>query len=100
TLRFLEKTPERLRVGVEAPDATWLFVLRDYWEHRTVLVDGKPAEDVPAQLAFSAVRVPAGRHVIDWTEEVPGGSVSRWGTVLFAIVAAVLATRSGAGRKP
>jgi hypothetical protein len=100
TLRFLEKTPERLRVGVEAPDPTWLFVLRDYWEHRTVLVDGKPAEDVPAQLAFSAVHVPAGRHTIDWKEEVPGGSVSRWGPVLFAIVAAVIATRSGAGRKP
>jgi hypothetical protein len=99
TLRFLEKTPERLRVEVEAPDATWLFVLRDYWNHRTVLVDGTPAEDMPAQLAFSAVRVPAGRHAIDWTEEVPGGSVSRWGPVLFVIVAASIAARSGRGKE-
>ncbi len=99
SLRFLEKTPERLRVAVESPDATWLFVLRAYWNHRTVLVDGNPTEDVPAQLAFSAVRVPAGRHTIDWTEEVPGGSVSRWGPVLFAIAAAAIVARGGKGSK-
>ena len=100
TLRFLEKTPERLRVEVESPDATWFFVLRDYWNHRTVLVDGNPAEDMPAQIAFSAVRVPSGRHSVDWTEEVPGSSVSRWGPVLFAIPAAAIVARSGRGGKP
>jgi hypothetical protein len=99
SLRFLEKTPERLRVEVESPDATWLFVLRAYWNHRTVLVDGNPAEDLPAQLAFSAVRVPVGRHTIDWTEKVPGGSVSRWGPVLFAIAAAAIVARGDTGRK-
>ncbi len=99
TLRFLEKTPERLRVEVDAPDATWLFVLRAYWNHRTVLVDGNPAEDMPAQIAFSAVRVPAGRHTIDWTEEIPGASVSRWGPVLFAIAAVAVVARSGKGRE-
>ncbi len=90
TLRVLEKTPERLVVEAEAPDPTWLFVLRDYFGHRTVLVDGNPVEDAPAQLAFSAVRVPAGRHTIDWTETVPGGRISRWGPVLFLLSAALL----------
>lgn len=87
-LAVLEKTPERLSLETVTPDATWLFVLRGHWSGRTVLVDGKESEDAPAQLAFSAVRVPAGRHRIDWSETVPGGRVSRFGPVLFALFAA------------
>jgi hypothetical protein len=97
SLRILEKTPERLRVEAEAPDPTWLFVLRDYFSYRTVLLDGNPVEDAPAQLAFSAVRVPAGRHTIDWRETVPGGQVSRWGPVLFVLLAALLWRSKRAG---
>jgi hypothetical protein len=86
-LRILEKTPERLTLETETGDPTWLFVLRGYWTYRTVLLDGGRVEDAPAQLAFSAVRVPAGRHRIQWTETVPGGAVSRFGPVLFALLA-------------
>jgi hypothetical protein len=90
SLRILEKTPERLQVEAVAPDPTWLFVVRDYFGYRTVLLDGNPVEDAPAQLAFSAVRVPAGRHTIDWKETVPGGRISRWGPVLFVLSSALL----------
>jgi hypothetical protein len=100
SLRILEKTPERLRVEAQAPDPTWLFVLRDYFGHRTVLLDGNPVEDAPAQLAFSAVRVPAGRHTIDWREAVPGGRISRWGPVLFVLAAALLWRSKAAGNSP
>jgi hypothetical protein len=92
-LRVIEKTPERLVIETMTPDPTWLFVLRAYWTHRTVLLDGSPIEDVPAQLAFSAIAVPAGRHRIDWSEDVPGAPVSRWGTVLFAIAAVGILAR-------
>ncbi len=85
-LHVLEKTPERLLLEVAAADPTWLFVLRAYWNHRTVLLDGNPVEYVPAQLAFSAVRVPAGRHRIDWEEHVPGGRISRFGPIAYGIV--------------
>jgi hypothetical protein len=87
-LRLLEKTPERLSVETDTEDPTWLFVLRGYWSYRTVLLDGRRVEDAPAQLAFSAVRVPAGRHRIDWRERVPGAYVSRFGPVLFVLFAA------------
>lgn len=87
-LRVLEKTPERLSLETVTPDATWLFVLRGYWTGRTVFVDGGEAEDAPAQLAFSAVRVPAGRHRIEWRERVPGGRISRFGPVLYILFAA------------
>jgi hypothetical protein len=83
-IRILEKSAARLRLEIEAPDATWLFVLRSFWTHRTVLLDGHPVDSVPAYLAFSAVPVPAGRHQIDWRERVPGGRVSRFGPLLAA----------------
>jgi hypothetical protein len=89
-LRILEKSPERLLLDAEVLDPTWLFVVRGYWNHRTLLLDGKAAEDSPAQLAFSAVRVPAGRHRIEWTERIPGVSLSRWGPALFALAALAL----------
>ena len=96
-LRIFEKSPERLRIEADAPDPTWLFVLRGLWNHREVLLDGRPVEDFPAQLAFSAVRVPAGRHAIEWRECVPGGSVSRWGPVLFALAAVLLVSSERLG---
>jgi hypothetical protein len=65
-----------------------------------VLVDGRSAEHVPAQLAFSAVAVPGGRHRIDWREHVPGGRVSQWGpaiAVLIGVWLSVRAARPGSG---
>jgi hypothetical protein len=84
-LRVLEKSPERVLLETLAPDPTWLFVLRGYWSHRTVLMDGGGTEDAPAQLAFSAVRVPAGQHRIEWKEEVPGWKISRFGPLLSVL---------------
>ncbi|HSS43843.1 MAG TPA: hypothetical protein VLO07_00770, partial [Thermoanaerobaculia bacterium] len=85
-LRLLEKSPERLSLEVSAPEPTWLFVLRAYWSYRTVLLDGNEVQCYPAQLAFSAVPIPPGRHRIDWKEEIPGGRISRWGPVVFLLI--------------
>jgi hypothetical protein len=99
SLQILEKSPEALRVEVDAPDPTFLFVLRGFWRHRSVTVDRVPAIVVPAQLAFSATVVPAGRHQIEWREIVPGGSLSRWGPVLWAAVLSLLAFRERRRRR-
>jgi hypothetical protein len=92
-VEVLEKSPERLRLVVRAPDPTWLFVLRGFWSHRTVLLDGHPVEPVPAQLAFTAVPVPAGEHRVDWRERAPGWDVSRFGPPVFLLAAAWLLVR-------
>ncbi len=47
------------------------------WRHRVVLLDSREVDVVPAQLAFSAIPVPAGSHRIEWRESFPGWSVSR-----------------------
>jgi hypothetical protein len=93
TVRVLEDRPERLLAEVNSPDPTWLFVLRGYWPYRTVEVDARPVESVPAQVAYSAVAVPAGRHTIEWRERVPGLEVSRWGPLLFVPLAIGLIAR-------
>ena len=92
-VRVVERTAERLSVVSEAPDPTWLFVLRGFWRHRTVHVDGRAVDPVPAQLAFSAVPVPAGRHTIDWRERVPGLRVSGWMPLLSVLLAAGMLVR-------
>ena len=93
TVRISEKTPERLLLTVNAPDPTYLFVLRGFWTHRIVRVDGRPVDPVPAQLAFSAIPIPAGEHAVDWREKLPGWEVSRFGPLLFVLAAAGLLVR-------
>jgi hypothetical protein len=96
SVRVLERRPERLELEVDSPDGGWLFVLRAFWPYRTILLDGKPVEAVPAQLAFCALRIPPGTHHVDWKEEVPGLEFSRWGPVLFVLILAGVAV---AGRR-
>ncbi|MEP6994211.1 MAG: hypothetical protein ABI968_06775 [Acidobacteriota bacterium] len=89
-VRVVESSPEQLILDVDAPQATWLFIVRGYWEHRTVRVDGREVDGVPAQLAFSAVPIEAGRHRIQWREEIPGGTVSVAGPPLCVLLSALL----------
>ena len=93
-LEVSEKTPERMVLGVETPDPAWLFVLRGFWPYRTVRLDGRPVEVFPAQLAFSAVAIPPGRHALEWTEEVPGWPLSSGGPALFALIFALILFRA------
>ena len=89
-IRVLERSPERLRLETSAADETWLFVLRGDWSYRTVEIDGDPAETRPAQLAFTAVKVPAGTHRIEWIEQAPGLEISRYGPLAALVLLFVL----------
>jgi hypothetical protein len=84
-VQILEKSPERLVLETRSLDPTWLFVLRSYWNNRHVELDGRPVPYRPAQLAFSAVWVPAGTHRLDWREQIPGSDVSRFGPLVFLL---------------
>ncbi|HEU5250789.1 MAG TPA: hypothetical protein VFW15_12450, partial [Thermoanaerobaculia bacterium] len=86
-VRIIEKTAERVEIETNAPEASWLFVLRGYWPHRSIAVDGRPALVVPAQLAFSAVAVPRGIHRVVWQEQLAGGAASKYGPALFVLFA-------------
>jgi hypothetical protein len=94
SVRVVEKSPERLHLDVDCRQAGWLFALRGFWPYRDVRIDGSPAEVVPAQLAFSAVAVPEGRHRVEWIERLPGWETSRWGPVLFVLIAGLVFART------
>jgi hypothetical protein len=85
-LRILEESPERFVLEVHSPDPTWLFVLRGDWRFRTVLLDSRPVDLWPAQIAFAALPVPAGNHRITWRENAPGLEISRWGPAGAALL--------------
>ena len=57
-------------------------------------MDGGEVEVYPAQLAFSAIRIPAGVHEVDWRERFPGLAVSGAGPVLFLMTVGLMAARS------
>jgi hypothetical protein len=97
-LRVLARTRNRVTIETDTLDPTWLFALRGFCVHRDVRVDGRPAEVHPAQLAFSAVPLPAGRHRVEWTERLPGSEVSRWGPAVFALLVAGLFVRERRSR--
>ncbi len=99
-VRILARTPERLVVETDSAAPGWLFVLRGFWRHRIVRVDGVETEVVPAQLAYSAIAVPAGRHRVEWEESFPGATVSRFGPVLYGLAVAGLFVRARAHRAP
>ena len=92
-LRLTERTARGFRGEADVPDPTWLFVLRGFSTFRDVRVDGRVVETFPAQLAFSAVFLPAGRHTIEWKERLAGVEVSRWGPAVFALLVAGLFLR-------
>ena len=98
-MRVLEKTPERVRLEMDAPAPTWLFLLRGYFPYREALLDGHAVDVVPAQLAFSAIRVPAGHHLLDWRERLPGAKASVWAPILFFLAAAALLARGAWERR-
>jgi hypothetical protein len=93
SVKVLEETPERFELSANVHEAGWLFVLRGFWRFREVLVDGSAVEAVPAQLAFSAIPVPAGRHRIVWREHVPGMPFSWAGPLTYAAAAAAVLAR-------
>jgi hypothetical protein len=102
TVRALVREPERLVLETSVRRPSWLFVLRGYWTSRSVELDGRRVESVPAQIAFSALPVPPGRHRIVWREQVPGFEVSVWGPVAYAIFGLALgaaALRGGGARR-
>jgi hypothetical protein len=94
-VRVLERKPERLLVETQASAPTWLFVLRGFWRHRVVRLDGREVEVFPAQLAFSAIPVPPGQHRVEWEESFPGWSVSRFGPLLYAAAIGALFSARG-----
>ena len=65
TSRITGESGDALQLEVVAREAALAVVVDAYDPHWRAAVDGQPAEILLANGAFRAVRVPAGRHVVD-----------------------------------
>lgn len=60
----VEQTPNRLELLVESDRAALLVTNKVFYSAWRARVDGEPSEVLPANLAFRAVEVPAGKHTV------------------------------------
>jgi hypothetical protein len=84
---------DRLAYRVRA-DSDTLLVVADAWDAGwEATLDGRPVPLLPANLAFRAVAVPAGDHVVEMVYRPVSVRHGIAGSILFLIVAGVLARR-------
>jgi hypothetical protein len=81
--RMVLYEPDRVKVMVETPAAGWLVLNDRAWPGWTATVDGIPARIYKANVMVRAVRVPAGKHEVEFCfRSFPlraGGAVSLLG---------------------
>ena len=63
-VEFLEYSPHRVRLGIDAPRDCWLFTSDAYYPGWEAEVDGEPRPIYRANVGGRAIRVPAGRHEV------------------------------------
>ena len=82
----MEESPERLRIGIEAPREGYLVVGDAYAPGWRATIGGEAVPIEKANGIFRAVRVPAGRHVVEMIYR-PGSVTAGLAVSLMAALA-------------
>jgi len=87
SVRLLERRPGRLRLQASAPGPGWLVLLDSFERGWSATVDGAAAPLLPANVAFRAVPLPAGRHEVEMRYRargvLPGLAIAALGLALL-----------------
>ena len=94
-VRLTRLRPEALRAEVDAPCPGWVVFAETWYPGWRARVDGRPAAILRADVAFRAVRVEPGRHVVEM-EYFPRSLVG--GALLSLLGLAILAVLLLSGR--
>jgi len=93
-VRLLDARPDRLVVEADLESDGWLVTVEGYDADWRAAIDGRPAPVLRANLAFRAVPVPAGRHVVEQRYSPPAiarglvlSGVGLLGALGFALLA-------------
>jgi hypothetical protein len=89
--RIVEFRPDRVRLEAELSAPGYVMVVDAYDPGWRATVDGRPAEVLRANVAFRAVAVPAGKHVVEHRyrpRSVTGGLLASGAALLAALVVA------------
>ena len=110
TAAIVMDRPERVEVATESPSASYFLLADTYDPGWSATLDGRPVPIRPADLAFRAVYVPAGRHAVVFTYRPAGflagllitacGSVLVVGMLLWPRRATTLDSEHGDTRWP
>jgi hypothetical protein len=76
---------------VDAPRPGLVYAAESFFDGWTATIDGRPAPILPANYAFRAVVVPAGRSRVEFRYWPPGLTMGLWVSGLSALVLAGLA---------
>jgi hypothetical protein len=76
----------RVSADVDAPVAGFVFLSEPFYPERVALVDGQPVQARKANLAFTVVPVPAGRHRLE-LQYVPSSFNTGLGVTALTMVA-------------
>ena len=95
--RILERRPDRIRVEADLRTPGYLVFVETFDEGWRATVDGSPAPVVRANLAFQAVALSAGQHVVEIAYRprsvLVGLTISALGLLAFSLLAARVWTR-------
>jgi hypothetical protein len=94
--RVVEEGPTLSVLDVDAPDGGYVVLLESYDPGWRATVDGEPAEVLPANVLFRAVRVGPGRHRVRLEYRPPAQAAGLAVSGLALAVAAALARRGRA----
>jgi hypothetical protein len=90
-VRVVEELPARTRLEVERATDGWLVICRARYPGWTARIDGADAELLPANGAFSALRLTAGKHAVELAYEprswTLGCALGATALVLLALLA-------------
>jgi hypothetical protein len=92
-----EKRSDRVRLRAEMERDGWVVLAEGYDPGWKAWLDGRRVEVLPANVAFRALRVPAGTHEIEMRFRPPGASL---GASLTLATALALAAYGRRGRRP
>ena len=90
TARVVRDDPERVEVETDSPGPAYLFLADTFDPGWSARLDGRPAPVRPADVAFRAVFVPAGRHRVAFTYRPAGFAAGLAVSLAAALVGLVL----------
>jgi hypothetical protein len=81
-----EYDSEKVRVKASSPQGGWLILSDLYYPGWEATCDGRPAEILPANYLFRAIRIPAGTHTVEYIYRPASFRIGCWLALVSGII--------------
>jgi hypothetical protein len=85
-IKIVEPNANHVQLTVNTPQAGFVVLTDTYYPGWQATVNGQPAQIWPANLAFRAVRLPAGQHTVDFTYRPRNFALGLWLSIATWII--------------